>query len=182
MRSRCFLYIATRGNAEGKPYVDLQLRPNELQAIGHVTAQWAFLEFLILRETRSLARYLQLETPADATATSFRRRRELWKSLAQRALASFDEELHRSLDCIERVANLANERHRITHDIIEYDRQDENRLRALPRGDFQKLGWPLNAERIEKTAMQIARLSHDVLSIHRDPEPVSDAARRWRHT
>jgi len=178
-RTRRYLYFLTRGNATGAPYIDLQLRPAELQAIGQVTTQWAFLEFLILRETRSLAKHLGMDLPPDdLEAVSFRKRRKLWERLARKALAPFHEELARSLDCIERVRNLANERHRLTHDIIEYDAQDQNRLKAYPRANLGKFGWPLNAARIEKTASDIARLSHDILWIHRDPEPVPGAPRR----
>jgi hypothetical protein len=98
MPSRRFLYYMTRGNAAGSPYIDLQLRPAELQAIGHVTAQWALLEFLVRRETRGLARHLGIDTPEDAEAISFRRRRKLWERLARKAFALFDEELRRSLE------------------------------------------------------------------------------------
>jgi hypothetical protein len=173
-----YLDFLTHGNATGKPYVDLQLRPAELQAIGKVTTLWAFLEFLILRETKGLAEYLERPLPTDAEAVSFRKRRKVWEDLSRDALANLDEELRRALDCIERTDRLANERHRLTHSIIEYDKTDPNRLKAYPRSDFGKVGWPLSAAAIEKTALGIARLSHDVLSIHADPRPLPGASPR----
>jgi hypothetical protein len=134
----------------------------------------------MLRETRGLAKHLGIDTPKDAEAISFRKRRKLWEALARKTLAPFDEELRRSLDCIERVCSLANDRHRLTHDIIEYDTQDRNRLKAYTRANLGKFGWPLNAERIGKIASNIARLNHDILSIHADPEPAPDALQRIR--
>jgi hypothetical protein len=178
MLRRRHLYFLTRGNADGAPYIDVQLRPNELQAIGHVTAQWALLEFVILRETRGLARYLDIPLPADAEKVSFRSRRRAWEDLSLRALATLDDEKRRALDCIERAKSLAHERHRITHDIIEYDPEDDNRLKAFRPETLGKFGWPLNAARIEQIARDIARLTHDVLSIHRDPEIVPGAPPR----
>jgi hypothetical protein len=163
MLRRRHLYFLTRGNADGAPYIDVRLRPNELQAIGRVTAQWALLEFVILRETRGLARYLNIPLPADAEKVSFRRRRQTWEDLSSRALATLDEEKRRALDCIERAKNLADERHRITHNIIEYDPDDDNRLKAFLPETLGKFGWPLDAARIEQTAREIARLTHDVL-------------------
>jgi hypothetical protein len=178
MRSRRYLQFLTRGNAEGAPYVDLQLRPIELAAIGHVAAQWAFLEFFILRETRGLVHHLGIITPEDMNAISFRKRRQLWEELTRKALVGFDEELFRALDCIDRTKKLAVERHRLTHDIVEYDPEDENRLKAFPRASLGKFGWPLNTARIEKTARDIARLNHDILSIHSDLVSVPGASRR----
>jgi len=59
----------------------LELRPVELQAVGRVTTNLAFFEFLILRETRGLASFLDTEVPEDALAISFRRRRQVWETL-----------------------------------------------------------------------------------------------------
>ena len=75
---------------------------------------------------------------------------------------------------------MANDRHRLTHDIIEYDTEDRNRLKSYPRANLGKFGWPLNVERIEKTALDIARVNHDILSIHADPKPTPDAVQRTR--
>jgi hypothetical protein len=180
MLHRKQLYFMTRGNADGVPYIDLQLRPKELQAIGHVATQWAFLELMILRETRSLALYLDIPIPDDAAAISFRRKARVWEDLSLKALAAFDEERRRALDCIVRAKGLANERHRLMHDIIEYDTEDQNRLKAFPPATLGKFGWPIDAERIERTAHDIARLTHDVLSIHSDPQPAPDASQRIR--
>ena len=114
-----YLYIMTRGNKLGAPFIDLQLRSSELQAIGHVIAQWAFLEFLILRETHGLARYLKLSVPEDAEAVSFKKRQRAWKELAAKALHDLPEELTRTHNLIRQVDGAASERHRLTHDIIE---------------------------------------------------------------
>ncbi len=141
MSRRRYLYRMTRGNTAGAPYIDLQLRPEELQAIGHVTAQWAFLEFLILRETQGLAEYVGINTPPEAEVSSFRQRRKLWEALSRRALATLAEELRRALDCIDRAGRLANERNRLTHDIIEYDRDHRDRLKAYPRTSLGNFGW-----------------------------------------
>jgi hypothetical protein len=180
MLHRKHLYFMTRGNADGAPYIDLQLRPKELQAIGHVATQWAFLEFMILRETRGLAQYLDLPLPEHAEIVSFKRKVRAWEDLSVKALATFDEERQRTLNCIERAKSLANERHRLMHDIIEYDAEDQNRLKAFPPATLGKFGWPLDAARIERTARDIARLTHDIVSIHSDPETAPDASRRIR--
>jgi hypothetical protein len=173
------LYLMTRGNTAGAPYVDLQLRPEELQAIGHVTAQWAFLEFFILRETQALAKYIGINTPPEAEVSSFRQRRKLWESLSRRALAPLAEELRRALDCIDRAGRLANDRNLLTHSIIEYDKDNRDRLKAYPPTNPGKFGWSLNTERIQQIARGIAHLNHDVLSIHSDLVSV-DASQRIR--
>jgi hypothetical protein len=113
---------------------------------------------------------------------SFRRKRQAWEELSVKALAALDEERQRALNCIERTKTLANERHRIMHDIIEHDAGDESRLKAFPPATPNKFGWPLDAARIEQTARDIARLTHDVLSIHRDPEIAPDASPRTQDT
>ena len=170
--------VLTRGNASGQPYIDLQLRPAELQAIGRVTTNWAFLEFLILRETRGLATFLEINVPEDAFAVSFRRRRNLWEELTRRASESLPDAAPQMLDCIERAKNLAKDRHRVTHDIFEYDPADENRLKLYPREAMGRFGWPLDAARINKLAMDIGRLNHDLLSLYRPLEPVASPQRR----
>jgi hypothetical protein len=149
-----------------------------LEAIGHVTTQWAFLEFLILRESRSLARYIGIKPPEDIEVVSFRRRRKAWELLARDALANDPDTLRQALGIIEEVANLAEERHRLTHDMIEYDLADQDRLKAFPRATPQKFGWPLTATRIEKTAHKIAVINYALLSLHREPESVPGASRR----
>lgn len=164
-----YLNILTRGNATGAPHVDLQLRPSELQAIGHVIAQWAFLEFLILRDTRGLAKYLKIPLPDDAEAVSFKKRRKVWKQLAAKALCDLPEELTRTLALISDIDAAATERHRLTHDIVEADPQNPNRLKAYPRSTPRKFGWPLDVARIEKIARRIAQINYGLLSIHKDP-------------
>lgn len=165
--------FVTRGNEEGRPYIDLELRPAELQAVGRVTTNWAFFEFLLLRETRGLASFLEIDLPEDAAAISFRRRRQVWQALVEQAAPWLPTATPRSLDCIAQAKALAVERHKITHDILEYDRENPNRLKSYSRETFGRFGWPLDAARIERLAMDIARLNHAMLALYRPLEPVA---------
>lgn len=183
MAKRQHIDLLTRGHATGKPYIDLQLRPVELQAIGRVTTNWAFLEFLILQETKNLAKHLKIPLPEEAKHISFEHRLDAWERLSERALAAeLDEERQRALACIAGVKAVQDERHQLTHRIIEYNPTDRNKLAAYKRGDFldRKFAWRFDAARIEKTARTIARLSYDILSIHVDLAPPPDALQQKR--
>jgi hypothetical protein len=178
MPTRKHFTVRTLPDKSGGRRVDLQLLPEELRAIGHVTTQWAFLEFLIRRETLGLARYLRIPPPEDVDAVSFRKRRELWKDLSEKALKQLPEELSRSREAIRKTSELAPERHRLTHDIIEYVPEDRGQIKAFPRSSLGKVGWPLNAMKIERIAQAIALLSFQIMSIHRDPVILPDASPR----
>jgi hypothetical protein len=168
---RKHLDVLTRGNASGTPWIDLQLRNDELRANGRVTTNWAFLEFLILRETQNLAAYLKISVPQEAAHVAFAHRLEAWEQLSAKALAKLHEERGRAFACIRRVKELQDDRHQLTHRIVEFDPADRDRLVAYRRTDFRerKFGWRLSVSKIEKIARDIARLNYDVLSIHSDP-------------
>lgn len=178
MSTRTHFNVRTLPDKDGNRRIDLQLLPEELRAIGHVITQWAFLEFLIRRETLGLVRYLRIPAPDDVDAVSFRKRRELWKELSEKALVGFPEALSRAREAIKRTTELAPERHRLTHDIIEYVPEDRARLKAFPRSSLGKVGWPLDAAKIERIAQDIGRLNFQVLSIHNAPVILPDASPR----
>jgi hypothetical protein len=179
---RKHLVFLTLDRGTNAPYIDLQLRFSELAAIGRVTSNWAFLEFAIRRETLGLAHHLKEPNPKAADDIGFKRRVRLWKELSERALQPFPEELRRARGCIARTQDLAEQRHKLTHWVIEIDPMDRDRLKAYPRETLGGFGWPLNVEKIEQLALDIARLNYAALTIHVDPRPARGALQRKRDT
>src|SRR6185312_8610607 len=124
-------FLSTKPLKPNGPWrVDLQLRPKELQAIGHVAAQWALLEHLILEYSKFLAgEVLKTKLPENAENDSLRQRKRAWEALARRAFSSDAQELVEVLRIVQKVGSLAIERHKIVHGLFEWDDKNRNKLR-----------------------------------------------------
>ena len=136
--------------------------------------QWSFLEFLILRESKRLAQRSGQALPKACLEIALSRRCDAWEELAHDALDGTSE-ISRALALVSETRHLATERHRLTHNLIEIDPIDPNRLKAFPRTTPNKVGWPLDAKRIERTAHETARLNWAILSLYGEP-PIAHGA------
>ena len=173
------MHIRSVPDKDGRKFVDLQIRDDELRAFGHVMVQWSFLEFLILRESRRLAQRSGQALPRACLEVALSRRCDAWEELAHAALDGTPE-ITRALALVSETRHLATERHRLTHNLIEIDPIDQNRLKAFPRTTPTKVGWPLDAKRIEQTAHETARLNWAILSLFEEPPVAHGASPRKR--
>jgi hypothetical protein len=173
--------ILTLLDTDGRRYVDLQLRPAELEAVGRVATSWAFLDLMICTQSRGIAIALgERAPPDDVEATAFKKRRAAWIALAKRFCASDQYAAFRLL--AEKASALAHERNGVIHDIMSIHPTDTNRLRALPIPGKGQFGRPLNVGQINHLAREIAKLSHAVLVFFGDSYIPHGASLRRRDT
>ncbi len=178
-KKRPTIDVLTLKDTDGERYVDLQLRPAELEAIGRVATSWSFLELMILTQSRGLAIALGLNAPPeDVEQTPFRTRRQAWVELARRHCTP--EQWTRFEPLAETASSLANRRNHVIHDIMSIHPDDKNLLRALPTKEGGQFGKLLDVAQIKRLDREIARLSHSLLVFFGDPYTLPDASRRRR--
>jgi hypothetical protein len=129
----------------------------EYEAIGRVTVQWAYLEHGVFAVTQSLASKAGIGLPSDALSTSFKRRLTAFRLTVEEVAAEPDRT--RLLKLISQIANAEPDRHRITHGMWEWDRDNPDRISSSsfrPGFEFEKT---FDAERINKLADKIGEIT-----------------------
>ena len=159
-------------------YIDLELRPGELQAIGHVAAQWAVTEYLMREHTLFLSELAHSEPPPNIDNISFVRRQRVWKEMGLLALRELPNDLKDVLSVIERVSSMSHERHQIIHGIIRWDTSNKYRLKIHSGKDRQTIPWAIDRKRVEGIARKIAILNFDILALHNGIDLVPFASYR----
>jgi hypothetical protein len=132
----------------------------ELIAIGRVITQWAYLEHGVYAVTVAIASEAGARLPDDALHTSFKRRLRAMRLTVEEYFANPDKA--RALRLISRIANAEQDRHKITHGLWEWDRQNPERIAASsfrPGFEFEKM---FDAARINKLADEIGTISFEL--------------------
>ncbi|MFZ0422823.1 MAG: hypothetical protein WAL80_08090 [Xanthobacteraceae bacterium] len=172
----------TKRGFEGKWYVDLELSKGEMTALGRLTAQWAFLEYLIFKHSQMMARSLGSSVPEEAKSDSFRKRLRAWKSLATQA-GSIDANYSADvLLIIERAGSIAGQRHKLTHGRIEWRGAKQNKIKVFSRANPKSSAWEIDKHGIDFITYKVAVLNYDLISIGSEPDTVHGASRRRRGT
>lgn len=147
--------------------IELELDPEELQAIGHVNAQWAFLEFHILEYTKLVCEHvLKQPLPKEAESDSLRKRKRTWETVIRTAFKDDDETLGRLLKLVEQVGSLQGDRQKLIHGLIQWDSKDKETLNIYSRDNPRAIPWRVDAKKIEELAIKIATLNSDFLNAH----------------
>ena len=100
------------GRRDARPLIACDLVPDELQAIGLITVQWAHLEHCLYFRSCEIAAALRLAEPNDLRSLSFTRRLRAFRSLAKQLP---DAERKKWGSSSDRIANAEGTRHNITH-------------------------------------------------------------------
>jgi hypothetical protein len=100
------------GAKDGKPQVVSELAPEELQAIGLVTVQWAHLEHCLHFRSVALAVEANVPEPKDLLSVSFTRRLRAFRELACKLS---DPAKEKWKHVAARIANAEGDRHKVTH-------------------------------------------------------------------
>ena len=137
--------------------IDFQLTEEEFAAIGRVTTQWAVLEHCLYSDTVALAEAAKAPLPEDATNLSFKRRLRAWRLLGEEVLLEPYRQKH--MRNSSRIANLEDDRHRITHGLWEWDLDNPEKLTAKslrPGREFEK---PFDLAKIVELSKRIAEIN-----------------------
>lgn len=137
------------------------LTEQECAAIGLVTAQWAFLEHLLLLHHVDLVTAANAEIPTDAFNLSFEKRLRAWR-LSVEQYTQNDKEKERLLAIHSKISNAEDRRHKVTHGLWEWDRANPEKLTAhsfRPRVEFER---KFDRASIIKLAMDIGSISFSI--------------------
>ena len=138
--------------------VEPDLEPDELEAIGYVTAQWAHLEHEILASTLVLSNGAP---PKDATSLSFEKRLGAWRATIERFVTDAKEKA-RLLKLVSKAANLSASRHKLAHGVWTWDYTDPETLRAFSFRPYVHFEADFNAEGIRRLGERIGELSFEL--------------------
>lgn len=137
--------------------VNLELRDDELRAIGHVSAQWAFLENMLRSLTQAIANALGVSLPPNVDSDSFRARNAALRDLVAKMPADGDRDKLRAL--LDRAGSLQGERQRLIHGLVEWDEADRDKLNVRTHKNPHGTPWSVTAEDIEAVADKISALN-----------------------
>jgi hypothetical protein len=97
---------------DAKPQIVSELAPEELQAIGLITVQWAHLEHCLHFRSIALAKEVRVAEPKELLSISFTRRLRAFRELASKLPSPASEQWTHVAD---RIANAEGDRHKVTH-------------------------------------------------------------------
>ena len=173
--SRWTFVVLTQTDAKKRRYVDLEMLPEEFAAVGHVTAQWAYLEHLMRGHIVGLVKHFGGKADKAAESDSFRKRHRYWRELVEATAALNAEYGARALDVVERVGDIMGERHLFVHGRVVWKPQKDLPLEFKgAKGRARRV----NAERIERTAHKLAIINYDLMMLGGEPVVVHDALPR----
>lgn len=152
----------------GKFYIDLELDPEELQAIGHIAAQWAFLEYHIFEYTKAVCEVASIDLPKEAESDSLRKRMQTWGIVVRAYFPAGSDELAAILKIIGRATSLSGRRHKLVHGYIKWNIKDKESLDVYSRKNPRGIPWNINAAKIEAFAREISTLNADFLNVHNE--------------
>jgi hypothetical protein len=153
-RSVASAVTVTMGVGPGaKPQVDCDLVPEELQAIGLITAQWAHLEHCLFVRAAQIATDQSQALPDDIRSLSFTRRLAAFREIVTGLAA---DERKKWIRVADRIANAEGRRHKITHGLWSWDNSKDGELVAL-----SSLRPPHRFE-IQSDTKQLKRLGDDI--------------------
>jgi hypothetical protein len=116
------------GAKDAKPQIVSELTPEELQAIGLITVQWAHLEHCLHFRSVQLAVVANVAEPKHLLSVSFTRRLRAFRELACKLSSPAKEKWKRIVD---RIANAEGDRHKVTHGLWIWESAQDNDLVAV---------------------------------------------------
>lgn len=124
----------------GTGRIEFEIDADEYVAMGRVTAQWAYLEHGIFALTAFIANSAKVNIPDDALNTSFKRRLNALRSLAEQHCS--EDEGKRLSTLFGKITNAQKDRNQITHAMWDYDPTSPDKIVASsfrPRHEFETL-------------------------------------------
>lgn len=154
-----------------------ELSDDELRLIGLITAQWANLEHALYEASVAIAEQLGISADRNVEDISFDKRLRAFRDLAKAASAEGANNIQKLSD---RIANLKDDRHKITHGLWDWDRSDPDKLTAhsfRPKYGFEK---PFDKEKLEKLSNKIGECIFIIMfpdgfrpdRLHGNPRPL----------
>lgn len=145
---------------KGNWRVTSELSDDELRLIGLVTVQWANLEHALYEISLTVEKLIG-STPNKAFGDiSFDRRLRAFRDLAEHAPQDAGEYIRKLCD---RIAQLKDDRHKITHGLWDWDRSNPEKLFATsfrPKYDFNKR---FDKVKLQKLANQIGECTFNII-------------------
>lgn len=148
----------------------------EFAAIGYVTVSWAQLEHLLLQSTTELADKANVPIPADATATSFKKRIRALRKLAKEVITG-PKTRQKFLNLLNKISDIQQGRHRITHGLWDWMPTDPDKLQASsfrPPYEFEE---PFDHHKLVKLAEQIGEINFQLAYPKGKKQATDDLAR-----
>lgn len=131
--------------------------PEEFAAVGHATIQWSYLEFMLFRRSKGVARKAHTRLPTAASDNSLARRLTAFRQLVLKAEANAPKQREKYLQIAQRIARANGIRQRLIHHVWEYSPKDILRLLTFPR-DLKGRVEPFDIEKIERFAEEVGAL------------------------
>jgi hypothetical protein len=142
----------------------LELEPDELKAIGYVTAQWAFLDFHFGRLVRLICEIELKKTPPQSlTSDSFKKRRLIWREIIDEADPN-DKNGDSLRALIKEISTIEHHRHKVVHSYFDFDPKSPETLKGFSHKNPFGAPAKTNKTKIEKIADKIAKLNARIIT------------------
>lgn len=172
---RYIFVVLTKTDEQRKRYVDLEIMPSELAAIGHITTQWAYLEHLMRGHIAGLVRHFGRDAGPQADNDSFRKRFRYWKNLITELAATNPEYAAKSLAVVERIGEIMGDRHLFTHGRVVWKPITDKPLEFKgTKGRARRVHW----QQIREIGHRLAIINYDLLGLSGEVVFVHDALPR----
>lgn len=140
--------------------INLELQPSEYDAIGRISAQWAFLEYHITLFCFEVCDQILRETPPkNFESESFRKRRRGWEEIVGRAFPEATPERVKMNEIIRECGSIQGERQIAIHSFFQWNRTEPTSLKAHSHKNPHGESRSIDADKLNKIAEKIARLN-----------------------
>ena len=152
------------GGENTSPRMDLELLPEEVQAIGHVSSQWSFFEYHANQlMTLICQNILEKDLPKGFESDSFRSKLRVWQDIAEQATDLKKPDQSSLLQILNDAGSTQGERQRMIHSYFRFDEDEPDTIRAHSHKNPNKQPVKLTANRINDIAAKISRLNARVI-------------------
>lgn len=141
------------------PLVELELDSAEYEAIGRVSAQWAFLDFHITKFVTEVCEHIGEQPHKNFESDSFRKRKRVWSDTVKRAFPESEPARLSMEQIIADAGSLQGDRQIAIHAFFEFDKTDPDRLVAFSHKNPHGQPRRITANDLNAIAEKISRLN-----------------------
>ncbi len=150
-----------------QPPLVIEVSDTLLHAIGHLIAQWAYLESLVDQSIEKLGNQLQTPGLDNVLQREFKRRRRFWGELIQQV--PFDAILTpKLLGLVNEIGSVESERHKLAHARWIPHETKDGTFTAFKDSPTRGFEWSLTTDRVEETGLKIAKINRALFYILQD--------------
>ena len=165
---RDYFLIGKDITKSNQPYlVDLELTDDELQAIGHVVAQWSLLDHTLKEYAEFLSELGKTPVPEDVYSYNNQKRKRALRALVDSVLSGHRNQPEASR-IVSKASDMLGDRHDVIHGIFRWHKSDKHKLEihSRKRPSAKLRTRVVDKDWLRRFAKKISALTVELMWVH----------------